>query len=86
MRDSPACRGVSLDRREIRNSRTSARYPRHRQYGSARAVWDALSVHVSRETSSSGREEVGWFQRRDLDVRPVRVFALCRGVCPCVLS
>jgi hypothetical protein len=51
----------------------------------ARVAWDALSVHVSRETSSSGRIEVGWTQRPDLDVPAVQLFALRRGVCPCVL-
>ena len=43
--DRPACSGVTLARRETRNSRTSARLSTPLTVRRAAARWDALSVH-----------------------------------------
>jgi hypothetical protein len=52
MSGRPACCGVTLARREIKNSRTSARLSTSSTVRSVRVGWDALSVHVSTETPS----------------------------------
>src|SRR5829696_6689229 len=57
------------------NSRILAR-PHRRQCGLPRAAWGALSVHVSRETSSSARDEVGWIPAAGSEV------PAGPGVCP----
>ena len=49
---SPACSGVILARREVRNSRTSARLSTSTTVRRAAGDWDALSVHPSTVTSS----------------------------------
>ena len=50
----PACCGVILARREMRNSRTSARLSMLSTVRRFRGAWDALSVHLSTETPTAG--------------------------------
>jgi hypothetical protein len=56
----PACCGVSLVRREMRNWRTSERLSIQGHYGDRPAGRDALSVHLSSETPARVLRQVSW--------------------------
>jgi hypothetical protein len=58
--DSPACCGVILARRDVRNSRTSTRLSTSMTVRPSTGRWDALSVHLSTATFCLLGRRVPW--------------------------
>src|SRR5438105_2333068 len=56
----PTSAGDSLARREIRNSRTSARLSMTSTLRAAATAWDALAVHLSSGTPTRAAAGVAW--------------------------
>src|SRR3954471_21058213 len=83
---SPACAALSLARRVVRNSLTSARLSTDSTIGADAWVltrsWGALLVHPMTGTPPVAREGVGWRQAADRRSPPLRGVVMHAGLRP----